>query len=38
VVTFCTRIVFKRAAGRPTARERRQLEALRALRRPGPNT
>jgi GT2 family glycosyltransferase/glycosyltransferase involved in cell wall biosynthesis len=38
VVTFCTRIVFKRAAGRPTARERRQLEALRALRRSGPNT
>jgi GT2 family glycosyltransferase len=37
VVTFCTRIVFKRAAGRPTARERRQFEALRALRRPGPN-
>jgi len=38
VVTFATRIVLKRAAGRPTARERRQLQALRALRRPGPST
>jgi GT2 family glycosyltransferase len=37
-VTFGTRIVLKRAAGRPTARERRQLQALRALRRPGPST
>ena len=38
LVTFGTRIVFKRAAGRPTARERRQLRALRALRRPGLGT
>jgi hypothetical protein len=32
-VTFVTRIVAKRALGRPVARERRQLTALRRARR-----
>jgi hypothetical protein len=31
-VTFASRIAVKGALGRPTARERRQLEALRASR------
>jgi GT2 family glycosyltransferase/glycosyltransferase involved in cell wall biosynthesis len=38
LVTFGSRIVLKRALGRPSARERRQLHALRALQRPGPST
>jgi GT2 family glycosyltransferase len=38
VVTFGSRIVLKRALGRPSARERRQLQALLALGRRRPST
>jgi N-acetylglucosaminyl-diphospho-decaprenol L-rhamnosyltransferase len=35
-VTFANRVLLKRALGRPAERERRQLAALRAVRRGGP--
>jgi N-acetylglucosaminyl-diphospho-decaprenol L-rhamnosyltransferase len=38
LVTFGSRIVLRRIVGRPNARERRQLQALLALRRAGPRT